>query len=170
MGKKDSYFKVNRSLLDHPLWLSEPFTKGQAWVDLIGLAAFKDHTNYYNGHRQEIHRGQLFVSSAFLEKRWKWSRNKVRAYLKDLVKDGMCVVQGTTEGTTITIENYAFFQDKQPAKGTAEGTAEGTTKGTQHKNVINNAKRIVSIDKMSINPKGHFSVDKDGNEIWVREA
>ena len=29
------YVKIHRELLEHPIWTSEKFTRGQAWADLI---------------------------------------------------------------------------------------------------------------------------------------
>ena len=42
MGQKTSFFTIDRKLLEEELWLAEPFTKGQAWLDLIGRASYKD--------------------------------------------------------------------------------------------------------------------------------
>ena len=33
---------VNRKLIHDSRWLSEPFSRGQAWVDMVGLAQYKD--------------------------------------------------------------------------------------------------------------------------------
>jgi hypothetical protein len=40
----EGYCKLNRKLFDNELWLLEPFTKGQAWVDLFANANFKDNS------------------------------------------------------------------------------------------------------------------------------
>ncbi|MCO7124144.1 hypothetical protein NIA71_19690 [Ihubacter massiliensis] len=80
----------------------------------------------------EIKRGQYFTSELKLSKRWGWSRNKVRAYLKLLESLKMGTAEGTAKGTLITIENYGIYQGEQ----TDEGTTQGTTKGhgkVQHK-------------------------------------
>ena len=54
----DGWFKTHRKMLDSDLWLCEPFTRGQAWVDLIGLASFNDSFFYVRGNRVDVRRGQ----------------------------------------------------------------------------------------------------------------
>ena len=34
----NGYIKLHRSLMDNPLWTEKPFSRGQAWVDLLMLA------------------------------------------------------------------------------------------------------------------------------------
>lgn len=139
----NSFFKIYRSLLDDPLWLGEPFTYGQAWVDLIGRANFADKDNFYRGRFQRIGRGQIATSQQELADRWKWSRHKVNTFLRNLERAAMVTTKTTTNGTTITIEKYAFYQDTRTAKSTTKGqqkdrarTSEGHQKdisGTQNK-------------------------------------
>lgn len=122
----NSFFKVYRSLLDDPLWLSEPFTYGQAWVDLIGLANFADKDKFYRGQYQRVKRGQVVTSQQALAERWSWGRRKVSTFLRNLESAKMCTVTVTPYGTTITIEKYAFYQDSRTAKSTTDGTAKST--------------------------------------------
>lgn len=122
----NSFFKVYRSLLDDPLWLSEPFTYGQAWVDLIGLANFADKDKFYRGQYQRVKRGQVVTSQQALAERWSWGRRKVSTFLRNLESAKMCTVTVTPYGTTITIEKYAFYQDARTAKSTTDGTAKST--------------------------------------------
>lgn len=139
----NTFFKVYRSLLDDPLWLSEPFTYGQAWVDLIGRANFADKDHFYRGQYQQIKRGQIATSQKELADRWKWSRHKVNTFLRNIERAGMVTTKATTTGTTITIEKYAVYQDTRTSKGTTKeprkdigGTSEGHRKdigGTQNK-------------------------------------
>lgn len=122
----NTFFKVYRSLLDDPLWLSEPFTYGQAWVDLIGRANFADKDKFYRGQYQRVKRGQVVTSQQALAERWSWGRRKVSTFLRNLESAKMCTVTVTPYGTTITIEKYAFYQDARTAKSTTDGTAKST--------------------------------------------
>jgi hypothetical protein len=40
--ERTTFFKIDRKLLESEWWVSEPFSKPQAWVDLIGLANYGD--------------------------------------------------------------------------------------------------------------------------------
>lgn len=141
MGRGD-YLKFYRSMLSHPLWLAEPFTKGQAFWDLVARANHADAELLYGNTIVSVKRGQLFTSEVKLAERWQWSRNKVRRYLKLLESMKMSTASSTGNGTLITIENYSVYQGDEPAGGTAPETArgqgvkqredrEGTGNGTQ---------------------------------------
>lgn len=105
------WIKIDRQLFDHWLWDDKPFSKGQAWVDLIGLANFEDNKTPYKGQVILCKRGTVHRSISFLAKRWGWSRDKTRNFLKLLESDSMIRVKATTNQTTITLENYGKFQD-----------------------------------------------------------
>ena len=117
-----NYFLVNRGLLHSDRWLSEPFTRGQAWVDMFGLA---QHTNGFfrvRGIKIAVKRGQLAYSQATLSKRWQWSRGKSRRYLNELEKAGDIVVQQKNHVTTvITIVNYNRWQGDSTIDGQQNG-------------------------------------------------
>lgn len=115
------FFKIERDFLTSAFWLSEPFTKPQAWVDLIGLANYAEKTKYYKSTFQKIKRGQIVTSQQALAERWKWSRHKVSAFLRTLERAEMVTVEGTTQGTLLTVVNYAIYQDAGSAKGTTKG-------------------------------------------------
>lgn len=110
MAEKN-FFPLNRSLLSHWLWKDKPFSKGQAWVDLLLLANYEDKKMPYKGEVITCKRGDVNLSISELAKRWGWSRDTARRFLKLLESDGMVTVNATTHRTTITIEKYAFFNN-----------------------------------------------------------
>ena len=119
---KGNWIKVNRALSNHWIWnTGEPFTKGQAWVDLLLLAYHSDDDKVINGQVKHIKRGQVPYSKLFLARRWKWSIGKVSRFCTLLVKSKMCSVNSTTDGTTITIENYEFWQDARNTNRPSNG-------------------------------------------------
>lgn len=119
----EGYFTIERALLEHNIWTEEPFTKGQAWVDLIGRANFKKKERLYGGRCITIGRGQLITSTRALAKRWQWSEKKVRNFLGALKDAEMVSTKGTALGTLITVENYTKYQPQGRAKDTAEEQA-----------------------------------------------
>lgn len=136
---KNGYIKIARKLFDSDLWITEPFTLGQAWVDLIAMANYATRDHFYKGSVQRIERGQIATSETRLAARWQWSRKKVNTFLRNLERLEMCTAKRTAQGTTITIENYAFYQDAEPLKEqqkNRQSTAEEPQKnrsGTQKK-------------------------------------
>lgn len=111
------WIKIHRKLSDNPLWTCEPFTRGQAWVDLIMLASFDDVFFFVRGIQVSQKRGQVCWSEANLADRWKWSRTKLRKFLNDLEKERQIIQQKNNVIQIITIVNYEEYQEKEPKDG-----------------------------------------------------
>lgn len=100
---------------DDRFWGKKPFHPWMARWDLIQLAAWKD-TKRVSGNTVFTQlRGQVLVSERMLVKRWKWSNQRVRAFIDVLQKLGTIVVEKPTQetkhlGTFITITNYERYQ------------------------------------------------------------
>jgi len=78
------WLKLHRALSDHHIWNSEKYSVGQAWVDLLMLAQWKPGRILKRGIWVDLEPGQVGWSQESLTKRWKWSRGKVRRFLKSL--------------------------------------------------------------------------------------
>ena len=107
----EGWFRIHRKLLEHPLWLRKPFTPGQAWVDLIGLATYKPTYIDIRGNQIDLNRGDVGWSIRRLARRWKWSRNKVTRFLKWLENEHQIETQKTHVSAVITITNYERYQN-----------------------------------------------------------
>lgn len=126
MVLRPGYIAVSRKLLASDLWLGEPFTRAQAWIDLIGLARWHPGTVHLRGVQFDLKRGQLAWSHVSLAKRWGWGRRKVARFLDRLESDHRIVQQKNNVTSITTILNYDVYQSSGTAKGTASGTASGT--------------------------------------------
>jgi hypothetical protein len=127
--------KIYRSLADHELWLAEPFTYGQAWVDIFLNANHSPGSFMVKRQRVSLERGQLGWSEITMTERWKWSRGKVRRFLKRLSSDGMIEQQAGHLTSIITICNYDDYQGKQKEGDTSDGTAGSTADGTRNEHL-----------------------------------
>jgi len=141
-----NHFYLNRALLDSDRWLAEKFTRGQAWVDLCGLAHHKSRTIFVNGVSITVPRGCVAYSQLSLSKRWKWSRKKVAAQMKQwgYHKDITTIKTDATNFWLIQIVKYDFWQGDGATECTTDGTTDDTTEGTQSindKNVKNEKKQ-----------------------------
>jgi len=124
------WVKIHRELADHWLWDAEPYTKSQAWIDLIIHANHADNEILIKSQVIKLKRGQQARSELTLSKRWKWSRNKVRRFLELLKNETMIEVKTNHLTSIITICNYSNFQDRETTDGTTKGTANGTAHDT----------------------------------------
>jgi hypothetical protein len=152
------WVKLERAFLESDLWLAEPFTKAQAWIDLFGLANHEDRTVWIRGVEVRVKRGQTARSELSLGKKWKWSRKKVRSFLKMLKREQQIEQQKNNVTSLITIINYDKYQGQDTPNGTPKGTPkehQKNTKGYTNKNDKNykNEKN----EKKSIGKNSNFS-------------
>lgn len=123
------WIKLYRAIADTEFWLSEPFTRSQAWVDLLLLANHKTGHIRKRGILVAVERGQVGCSEDTLAKRWKWSKGKVRRFLAELISlsritrsiSEKTVLKNTSVSSLIYILNY----DKYQANSTEDGTEDG---------------------------------------------
>lgn len=122
MDPSKNWIRLHRNILVNSLWRGEPFTRGQAWVDLLLLANHSDGYIMPRGIYIPVHRGQVGYSAKQLSIRWKWSEGKVNRYLQLLNDLEMILIEkygknGAQNGAEkscvsilITILNYDTYQ------------------------------------------------------------
>jgi len=106
----EGWIRIHRKLGDNAIWTSEPFTRGQAWVDLLMLANHDDCYIRKRGVRVDVKRGEVGWSELTLCERWTWSRGKLKRFLNELEMDNQIVQQNTKLTTIISIVNYDIYQ------------------------------------------------------------
>lgn len=128
MAGEYGYVKMSRKAYEtDPFW-SEPraFSRWEAWEDLIQMAAWRDHRRVVGMAVLDVRRGEVLASLRFLATRWKWSKNKVAAFLDLLHEMGRIKGQRETQaGTVYLLVNYDRYQSGGTDDGTQNGTAEG---------------------------------------------
>ena len=154
---ENSWIRLHRKIMDDPLYFAEPFTKMQAWIDLLLLANFADRVTFIRGIRLDVKRGMVAYSLDWFAGRWRWDRKKVARFLHMLTLDRKVTLQKTNVVTCVSIINYDKYQipdgtaknaadgiadltfnplnfnqfeTESVLNGTAERTADGTAKGT----------------------------------------
>ena len=134
------YFLISRRLNDpfhdlHPHATGEPACSVFAWIDLIGMARWKDT----NG----VPRGSIAVSERFLATRWNWHRSRVTRFLDELVAAER-ISRGPQVGRKpghIRICNYDAYQDQRTISEPQVGPREGPREGPKKKEVKQEKKR-----------------------------
>ncbi len=110
------WISIHRQLQEHWLWEEKPFSRGQAWVDLLLMANHEDSKFPLGNQLIEAKRGDVVTSEVKLMERWGWSKSKVRAFLNLLENDSMIIKKTDSKKTTLTVLNYGVWQDSQTAK------------------------------------------------------
>lgn len=116
------WVRVYENLSGHWLWEDRPFAKGQAWIDLLLDAEWRDGRQIRLGREIIVlKRGQQSVTLRDLADRWGWSKDKVSRFLKLLEEQGMISAEKTQAGQVLTIENYEKYQnDTRGERDTSE--------------------------------------------------
>lgn len=159
MGDFNGYIKLYRSLLVNPLWMQKPFSKGQAWADLLMKANFKDNQILFGFELITVKRGEHITSEVKLAERWGWSRQKVRNFLELLGKNklNMLDVKQDSKKTVLKVFNYDDYQDVENSEKTFEKHQKDNEKTSikHQKNTNNNDKndKKEKKDKKPLNQK-----------------
>lgn len=137
---ENSWIRLHRKLMDDPLYFAEPFTKMQAWIDLLLLANFADRVTFIRGNRVTIKRGQVAYSREWFSGRWRWSRGRVERFLSMLENDRKIVQRKSHIISVVTIVNYDFYQKTECA------TNDTTEIGCNYLNISSSEKTFFSDD------------------------
>lgn len=154
---------LHRKLQQSTVWNLEPFSRGQAWVDLLLSANYQQGTLLFRGISVQIQRGQVGLSEETLALKWKWSRGKVRRFLIWLENEGQIVQQKTNVCSLLTIVNYESYQTGSTANGTADGTANGQQ--TVQQTDTTNKKEQVEQGEQSQKPRGKHTIPPTLDEV-----
>lgn len=128
MSTDKGYVKVYRDIRDHWIWTDEeePFSRGQAWIDLIMMVNHNDKDVLFNGRLIHVEKGCRITSLRRLSERWKWSIHKVSDFLNLLEKEGMISQVRDSKKTLITLINYGVYQSDRGGKGTVKEHSSNT--------------------------------------------
>lgn len=107
------WIKLHRSMRTHWIYNEKPFSKFQAWMDILLSANHKDNKFVLGTELLEVERGSFITSELKLMERWGWSKTKVRSFLELLENDKMIIKLSDRKKTTLTIVNYDVYQDRE---------------------------------------------------------
>lgn len=136
------YVSIYREIQDHWLWKGERFSKGQAWIDILLRANYKDNKFLSNGVLVEVKRGSFLTSDKILADAYGWDKKTVTRFLKNLEKDEMIELSRSPKGTVIFIKNYDKYQlnmgkqedNLKPVDKPVDDYIEGNQKGSEEDN------------------------------------
>ncbi len=107
---RDGFFVIDRGIFEHSVFASEPYSEREAWIWLVGAAAWKAARIRTARGMTTLERGQLMHSERFLATKWMWSRSRVTRFLIRLEIELMASRQQDHETNRITICNYDEYQ------------------------------------------------------------
>ena len=113
----NGWVKIHRPILEHWLWEDKPFSKGQAWIDILLQC---NHSCQKVNIRNEVvtcERGESLNSIKTWAERWGWSRGKVLRFLKLLENDMMIELDVTYKITRLKVLKYDAYQSRRTLNG-----------------------------------------------------
>lgn len=131
MSEGRGWVKLHRASFNNQLYFAEPFTKWQAWCDLLLLANHKEGLFTVRGVVIKVKRGTIGHGVESIAKRWKWSRGKVERFLCFLESQEVrqIVRQKNNVTTLISIINYEKYQSGNNAEDNTNGTTSSKANG-----------------------------------------
>lgn len=152
--------KVYRNIQEHWLWEDKPFSRGQAWIDLILSVNHEDNKTLIDGELIEVKRGSRVTSLRKLADQWGWSTTKVKKFLELLQKEQMIKFESDNKKTLVSIENYSVYQSKDNTENTVKKQLDNTE--VTQKKFKSNSEIIQK--KTNKNDKEYIKNDKEGEE------
>lgn len=141
-------FAVSRGIFDHEMFAKEPFTEREAWIWLIGEAAWKAHRARAGRALVQLERGQIAHSIRFMADAWSWHRSRVERFLGRLKTETMIETQTVSGISVVTICKYDEYQRVSlPTKTETETASE--TLPRQSRDRLEDRENI----KLNIGPK-----------------
>ena len=120
----EGWIKLHRCIRSNWVWNDKPFSRGQAFLDLLLMVNHEDKKIIFNGSLTEVKRGSCITSIRKLGDKWGWSNKKVKMFLDQLQSDQMITYESNTKRTLVTIEKYDLYQSKETPKEQQSFTEE----------------------------------------------
>ena len=121
---EQGWVKTYRSIRNHWVWNDKPFSRGQAFLDLLLMVNHEDKKIIFNGSLTEVKRGSTITSIRKLGEQWGWSNKKVKMFLEQLKLDKTIAYESNTKRTLVSIKNYDLYQSKETPKKQQSTTEE----------------------------------------------
>lgn len=109
-GKRPNVYAIARSIWDHDMFPDETFTQREAWMWLIGAAAWKDSKVRINGTVVAIKRGEFCFAVRFMAEKFRWSKSKTDRFIQHLQKQDMIRDTSRDNSKVYSLVNYNRFQ------------------------------------------------------------
>lgn len=126
-------YAISRDFWDDPEFSDAAYSDREAWLWLIGAAAWKDLRTRGSAGPVSLRRGELSFSVRFLAEKWGWSKSAVDRFFAKLEKRDTLRDTSRDGNKVYFIRNYNRFQvvgaPKRDSKRDSVRDATGTAAG-----------------------------------------
>lgn len=106
----EGWIKLYRQIKYNALWQDKPFSKGQAWIDILLEVNHTKNDCLLGNKVIKVEVGEKVTSIRKLCNKWGWSNTKVKNFLNLLQKQNMISYKSDTKKTVIKVLNYSDYQ------------------------------------------------------------
>lgn len=157
----EGWICVHRRMCEHWLWNDKPFSRGQAFIDLLLTANHTDKETIVGNAVISVKRGSFITSQMKLSERWGWSKTKVLSFLRLLENEKMIVVKTDRKKTAVNIVNYDKYQisetAERPKKDRKKTIKKPQKNTTNNENNENNEDNIPPLPPKQPPVKNHYA-------------
>jgi hypothetical protein len=125
------FIKLPREFMASRLWLAERFTRGQALLDLYGLANHAHSTIFIHGIQVDLRPGQLAWAQSSLSKRWRWNRRTTARFFRGLEVTREIHISVSRLTTITTMLHWKEWQES--TQRSAQQSAQQTAQQSAHR-------------------------------------
>jgi len=112
----NGWITLHRKIEKHWLWDSKPFSRGQAWIDILLECNHSERKGLFDGKLITTKRGQSSNSKKTWAHRWGWSISATRHFITLLENDEMISTHNARVTTVLSVLNYDTYQAQQPSE------------------------------------------------------
>lgn len=135
------FIAIHRQIKENFLWKDKPFSKGQAWIDILLRVNHKPNEVLIGNQVIKLQKGETVWSILDMSKSWGWSRKKVENFLNILEKEQMLYNKRTTKYTILTVAKWESYQNSEQQKSNKRTSSE-QQKSTNNNDNNDNKKHI----------------------------
>jgi hypothetical protein len=166
------------------------YSRNEAWQDLIMECNYKPGVAFLKGKRIEIKPGQVLGASAWLARRWNWTRKTVRNFIARLERHHMLEVQAALEAVfrgpdpglgldcvgsetghyngnqpnVLTVCNYETYQVGERPEGPPEGPPKGHQGATEGPHLKKERRKEIEKEN-PLTPLASFDPEASGDPV-----
>lgn len=122
------FIKLYRDLQENPIWNDKPFSKGQAWIDIIFRCNHVCKKVMGYGNVNWVLRGQFISSNYKLAEAWGWSESNVRKFIRLLQDNQMMLRKPSVKWTLYEVIKYCVYQSVDTSESQEYPNAQKTHK------------------------------------------
>lgn len=174
-NKSRGYIALYRSIKDNWLWDEKPFTRSQAWIDILLTV---NHTEQQVVIKNTVYTckiGECLRSQDTWAKQWGWKRSEVRRFFRTLTDARMISLKNERKTTRLSVCNWDSYQPNPTLKRHSVGTQTTTNNNVNNEKEYSPlTKNLISVNKMEeplTTEQGELLIDEFGltkvNEILL---